>query len=88
MPCRTDHHDEGQGSLVQRADHHICISFVRSKSRLSTTARTLCIPRSMMPTLYPAAYPRPGNNDVNFRATVALEYSLNMTLFNLEADVI
>jgi len=39
-------------------------------------------------TLYPAAYPRPGNNEVNFLPAETLAESLKMTLFNSEADFI
>ena len=39
-------------------------------------------------TLYPAAYPRPGNKEVNLRAAVASEYCLKITALRFEADVI
>jgi len=39
-------------------------------------------------TLYPAAYPRPGNNEVNFLPAETLAESLKMTLFNSDADLI
>lgn len=37
-------------------------------------------------TLYPAAYPNPGNNDVNFVPKPAEAYSLKMTEFRVPAD--
>lgn len=39
-------------------------------------------------TLYPAAYPKPGNREVNLRPIVASEYCLKMTALRFEADVI
>lgn len=38
-------------------------------------------------TLYPAAYPRPGNRDVNLLPNGASAYCLKMTLLNAETDV-
>ena len=86
MPYQMNHHDEGQDNRVRKVDRRTCIFFVGSTSALS--ARTQFVCQSAVCTLYPAAYPRPGNNDVNFLVTVALEYSLNITVFKWEADVI
>jgi hypothetical protein len=41
-----------------------------------------------MRTLYPAAYPRPGKREVNLRATEAEAYSLKITLFRVDTEVI
>lgn len=38
--------------------------------------------------MYPAAYPKPGNREVNFLVMGAEAVSLKMTEFRVEADVI
>ena len=39
-------------------------------------------------TLYPAAYPKPGNKEVNLRAGEAAEYCLKMTALRFAAELI
>ena len=39
-------------------------------------------------TLYPAAYPRPGNREMNFFPTGAAALSLKMTVFNWAVEAI
>ena len=39
-------------------------------------------------TLYPAAYPKPGNKEVNFLPTDALALSLKMTWFNFAGVIL
>ena len=86
MPYRMNRHDEGQDNRVRKVDRRTYIFFVGSTSALSACTQFMC--QSVIHTLYPAAYPRPGNNDVNFLPAVALECSLNITVFKWEADVI
>lgn len=39
-------------------------------------------------TLYPAAYPRPGNREMNFFPAGAAAFSLKMTVFNCATEAI
>ena len=82
-------HDEGLNNLERMVGRRTCIFFEEPKEiqRQNKIRRnTLGALRSH--TLYPAAYPKPGNREVNFLPIVALALSLKITSLSRDADVI
>ena len=72
-----------QGNLGRMVVHHIYTLVVKPAS-ISKNPPSGTFPL----TLYPAAYPRPGNNEKNFVPTGAAAFSLKMTELSCDADVI
>lgn len=60
----------------RRVDHHI-YRFVAGPIAVSISF--MKYRQNKESTLYPAAYPRPGKREVNFRPAEAVAYSLKMT---------
>lgn len=81
---RTWCHDVLPSNPGRRAVHHTYIR-VAVPGPSQSHYLTLML---MYLTLYPAAYPRPGKREKNFVPTGAAAFSLNMTVFNCEAEVI
>jgi hypothetical protein len=67
------------------AGHHIC-RFVEGPKTESTSIHPAFGQDSA--TLYPAAYPSPGNKEKNFLPTGAAARSLKITVLSFEAEVI
>jgi hypothetical protein len=82
--ARMCHRGSSPGSHGRKAVHRTCISVAGpSGSQYQHSNRV----HSFL-TLYPAAYPRPGNREKNFFPTGAAALSLKMTVFRCEAEEI
>lgn len=84
---RTFRHGVMQDNLARKVVHRICISVEESTCSVSPlgylSAGARC-PR----TLYPAAYPNPGNSDINLLPADSAAYCLKMTVLKFATDVI
>ena len=85
MPCQTPSHGVSLDNLEQMVDHRICTLFVVP---FPTISMIPALKYHASHTLYPAAYPKPGNSEKNFVSTGAAAFSLNITVLSLAADAI
>lgn len=76
-----------QGNLARKVVHRICISVEESTGSVSPL-RSFPAAMTRSRTLYPAAYPNPGNSDMNLRPADSAAYCLKMTILKFAIDVI
>ena len=82
-------HDEELNSLVRMVGRRTCIFFEEPKEiQRQNKINWIILGALSLSTLYPAAYPSPGNREVNFLPIVALALSLKTTSLSRDADVI
>ena len=82
-------HDEGLNSLERMVGRRTCIFFEEPKEiQRQNKIDWVVLGALRLYTLYPAAYPNPGNREVNFLPNVALALSLKTTSLSRDADVI
>ena len=81
-------HNEELNSLVRMVGRRTCIFFEEPKEKRQIKIKGFRNGALRSHTLYPAAYPNPGNREVNFLTIVALALSLKITSLSRDADVI